>query len=249
MLVIPAIHLKQGECLEGKIASEGMLASHGLEDVAGRWFDRGFTCLQLIDMDGITDKEINFNLIQNLAFRFPNLTLQVSACISSQAEIETYCKAGIAPVVVELFGGLENTCETDSINMRHSPNSEMVEKWMKLAELFPRKLYFKINASSGSQVMDAVNLANRFSQASLAGFIFSPKVEGGDALDIDALSKFASLVTQPVYASGQLEDMDDVRALVAESGRGIAGVIVENAQINEGLNLLEAQAYCNEFKD
>jgi phosphoribosylformimino-5-aminoimidazole carboxamide ribotide isomerase len=62
-------------------------------------------------------------------------------------------------------------------------------------------------------------------------------------------------VTIPVIASCGIEDMDDIRALYAESHKGIVGIISasplipDDTQSKCSLDLLEAQAYCDEFED
>ena len=49
----------------------------------------------------------------------------------------------------------------------------------------------------------------------------------------------------PVIASGGVTNMDDIRALKAESHKGICGAITGRAIYEGTLTMAEAQAYCD----
>jgi phosphoribosylformimino-5-aminoimidazole carboxamide ribotide isomerase len=249
MLIIPAINIKNGQCVSvsNHQISDAKAYSDDLADVVGRWFDSGVKRLHLVDLDGALEGHaVNSELLCQIAFRFPNLSMQVSGGVRTLVDIETYLKAGLDYVV---------------LGTKAFEDPEFV---LKASSAFPGQIMISIDAKDGKVLLegrtkeadlDVLSFANKFDQSSIAGLIYSdisPLVYG---INIDAITKLASLVTIPVIASGGIEDMDDIRALYAESHKGIVGAISASVLVsarakgNGHLNLLEAQAYCDEFED
>lgn len=243
MLVIPAINIKNGVCVSVKSSQidDAKTYSDDLADTVGRWFDQGVERLHLVDLDGAqTGQTVNAELIKQVAFRFPNLSMQVSGGIRSVSDIEMYLKAGLDYVV---------------LGTKAFQDPEFVSK---ASLVFPGKLIVSIDSLDEKVLVDAraketdfdsLEFASQFDLPSLAYLILSDKSESVQGINIDYVAKIAARVTVPVLAAGGLEDMDDVRALFAESHKGIAGVISSSSLQEGSLKLNEAQDYCNEFED
>jgi phosphoribosylformimino-5-aminoimidazole carboxamide ribotide isomerase len=218
-----------------------------LADVVGRWFDSGSKRLHLVDLDGALEGHaVNSELLCQIAFRFPNLSMQVSGGIRTLVDIEKYLKAGFNYVVL-------------ATKVFEDP-----EFVLKASLAFPGQIMVSIDAKDGKILLDGrtkqtevdvINLAVSVDQPSIAGLIYSDTSSLVQGINIDAVAQLASLVTIPVIASCGIEDMDDIRALYAESHKGIVGIISasplipDDAQSKCSLDLLEAQAYCDEFED
>jgi len=243
MLIIPAINIKNGQCvaISNNQILEAQSYSDDPSDIVGRWFDKGVRRVHIIDLDGALEgRAVNAKLICQLAFRFPNLPMQVSGGICTLVEIEAYLNAGLDYV---------------ALGTKAFENSEFA---LKAAHAFPGQIMISIDAKGGKVLsnartktseLDVINFANTFDQASIAGIIYSDVLTDDQSINIDGAAKLASLLTVPLMVSGGIEDIDDVRALFAESHKGIMGAISESALRKGSLDFVEAQAYCDEFED
>ncbi len=243
MLIIPRIKIQNGQCVSFGNRQENTLDvySDDLADVVGRWFDKGIKRIHLLDLDGEEQgSPQNFELICQIAFRFPNLVIQVSGGISTLADIEKYLKSGIAFVTL-------------AANAFEAP-----EFIIKASNIYPQKILVSIDSKqgiivagkgSGPSNVDVINFASRFDQPNLAGLIYCEEPNFEYGINIDTVAQLAALLTIPVLVYGDIEDMDDITALYAESHKGLVGVICDS-ELNKGsLDLLEAQAYCDEFEN
>lgn len=243
MLIIPTIYIKHGQCvaLENHQIKHTSMYSDDVADTVGRWFDKGVKRLHLIDLDGALEGcAVNADLICQIAFRFPNFSMQVSGGIRSLTEIETYVKAGVDYIVLG----------TKAI--------EDPEFAVKASALFPGNIMVAIDALDGKVLCDgrekktdlnALHCASQLDQPSIAGLIYSDKSSSSQGINLDAISVMADTLGIPVMASLGVEDMDDIRALYAEAHKGISGVISERALREGHLDVLAAQQYCDEFED
>ena len=243
MLIIPAINIKSGQCVavSNYQINETKVYSDDIEDVVGRWFDKGIKRLHLIDLDGVIEgKPVNAGVISQLAFRFPNLSMQVSGGIRSLADIEMYLKAGLDYIVLGTLA---------------VQDPELV---IKASQALPAKIIVSIDALNGKVSsdgrtkktdLDAYSFVSHFDLPSMAGLIFSDTLSTVQGVNIDAVANLADSLSVPVMAMGGIEDMDDIRALFAESHKGIFGAISAEALRNGSLDFLEAQAYCDEFEE
>jgi phosphoribosylformimino-5-aminoimidazole carboxamide ribotide isomerase len=243
MLIIPVVNIKKGQCvsLTNDDIGASKVYSDDVADVVGRWFDKGAKRLHIVDLDGALEGcSVNAELICQVAFRFPNLEIQVSGGIRTLAEIETYFNAGVNFVALGAKAFLD---------------PEFV---IKASEVFPQRIMVSIDAKDSKLMLeartklselDAINFAHQFDQPGIAGLIYSEVSECSQGINIDSVAKLAALMTVPVIASGGIEDIDDIRALYAESHKGIRGAMSASALQMGNLDLIEAQTYCDEFED
>ena len=91
---------------------------------------------------------------------------------------------------------------------------------------------------------DVVDIAQRFEQDGVAAIIFTDIGRDGmmSRINLDACVQLAQAITIPVIASGGLKDLNDVKALCAVAGEGIAGAVTGRAIYEGALDLAEALA-------
>jgi len=65
-------------------------------------------------------------------------------------------------------------------------------------------------------------------------------------VNVQATVAMAQASSIPIIASGGVTNMDDIRALKAESHKGICGAITGRAIYEGTLTMAEAQAYCDQ---
>ena len=103
MLIIPAIDLKDGECVrlrQGRMEDSTVFAGSPV-DMAARWVAAGTRRLHLVDLNGaFAGEPVNGDVVTDIAKAFPNLPIQIGGGIRSGETIEAYLKAGVEYVII-----------------------------------------------------------------------------------------------------------------------------------------------------
>ena len=96
---------------------------------------------------------------------------------------------------------------------------------------------------------DAVDLALKFEDDGVEGIIFTDIRRDGmlNGLNLDATVEFARNLRIPVIASGGVTNLDDIRALCAVEGEGIAGAVTGRAIYEGTLDFKAAQSLADEL--
>lgn len=103
MLVIPAIDLKDGQCVRLKQGRMDDATSYGDDPVAmaARWVEAGARRLHLVDLNGAFEgKPVNGEAVTAIARAYPNLPIQIGGGIRSAETIEHYLSAGVSYVII-----------------------------------------------------------------------------------------------------------------------------------------------------
>ena len=103
MLIIPAIDLKDGECVrlrQGRM-EESTVFSEDPVAMASRWVDEGCRRLHLVDLNGaFAGKPINAEVVEAIAAAHPALPVQIGGGIRSLHTIEHYLDAGVESLII-----------------------------------------------------------------------------------------------------------------------------------------------------
>ena len=93
MLVIPAIDLKDGQCVrlrQGKM-NESTVFSDSPVDMAGHWVEQGAQRLHVVDLNGaFTGNLVNSEIVASIVESFPDLEVQIGGGIRTLKSIEFY---------------------------------------------------------------------------------------------------------------------------------------------------------------
>ena len=103
MLVIPAIDLKNGQCVrlrQGKMDETTVFSDDPVE-MAGHWLEQGAQRLHLVDLNGaFTGNLVNSEIVTSIVENFPDLQVQIGGGIRNLDSIKFYIEAGVSFVII-----------------------------------------------------------------------------------------------------------------------------------------------------
>ena len=102
MLVIPAIDLKDGQCVRLKQGRMEDASSYGDDPVAmaARWVEAGARRLHLVDLNGAFEgKPVNGDAVTAIARAYPNLPIQIGGGIRSAELAKRFANDGVSSIV------------------------------------------------------------------------------------------------------------------------------------------------------
>ena len=241
VLVIPAIDLKDGQCVrlrQGDMNDSTVFGSNPV-DFARHWVNQGARRLHLVDLNGaFAGTPVNAEIVTEIAKVLPDLPIQIGGGIRNGDTIELYLKAGVSYVII----GTKAVKEPAFV-------SEMCRQ-------FPGHIIVGLDAKAGLVATDgwaevsaikATELAQRFEGDGVESIIYTDIARDGmmKGVNIGATVAMAKASSIPVIASGGVTTIEDVKRLKLRSHYGISGAITGRAIYEGTLNLKKAQALCD----
>ena len=241
MLIIPAIDLKDGECVrlrQGHMDDSTVFSGKPV-DMAARWVDAGARRLHLVDLNGaFTGEPVNGEVVTEIAKAYPDLPIQIGGGIRSGETIEAYLKAGVEYVII----GTKAVKEPDFVT--------------EMCQQFPGHIIVGIDAKKGLVATDgwaevtevkAADLAKRFESDGVSAIVYTDIDRDGmmQGVNVEATVAMAQASSIPVIASGGITNMDDIVALNKVADQGILGAITGRAIYEGTLDVAEAQLVCD----
>jgi phosphoribosylformimino-5-aminoimidazole carboxamide ribotide isomerase len=241
MLIIPAIDLKDGECvrLRQGLMDDSTVFSDDPISVAQRWVDAGCRRLHLVDLNGaFAGEPVNGEVVTAIARTFPELPIQIGGGIRDLETIEHYVKAGVAYVIIG----------TSAVK-----DPEFVAQ---ACRAFPGKVIVGLDAKDGLVATDgwaevstvyASDLAVQFQSCGVSAIVYTDIARDGmmQGVNIGATLDMAKSSSIPIIASGGITNMGDIIALQAIADSGVCGAITGRAIYEGTLDVALAQAYCD----
>lgn len=242
MLIIPAIDLKDGECVRLKqgVMEDSTVFSDDPVAMAAKWVQAGCRRLHLVDLNGAFDgKPVNGEVVNAISKAYPKLPIQIGGGIRELSTIEAYLVAGVTYLI---------------IGTKAVKDPEFVTQACKE---FPGHIIVGLDAKEGLVATDgwanvsnikATELAKRFEQDGVSSIVYTDIARDGmmQGVNVEQTVAMAKASSIRVIASGGITNMDDIRALAAVSDSGICGAITGRAIYEGTLDVAEAQAYCDE---
>lgn len=244
MLLIPAIDLKDGQCVrlqQGEM-DRVTVFSDAPEQMAAHWMEQGARRLHLVDLNGaFAGKPVNNAAVKAiLAEVGDDMPVQIGGGIRDLETIERYLDMGLSYVIIGTAavknpGFLQDAC---------------VE--------FPGHIIVGLDAKDGKAATDGwskitghdvTDLAKKFEDYGVESIIYTDIGRDGmlQGINIDATVKLAQASIIPVIASGGLTNFADIDALCAVSREGVEGVICGRAIYSGDLDFAAAQARADEL--
>ena len=241
MLIIPAIDLKDGQCvrLRQGLMDDSTVFSDDPVAMAARWVEAGCRRLHLVDLNGaFAGEPVNGEVVTAIAAAYPDLPIQIGGGIRSLQTIEHYLRAGVSYVII---------------------GTRAVKEPAFVAEAcaaFPGKVIVGLDAKDGlvatdgwAEVSDAraTELAKRFEADGVSAIVYTDIARDGmmQGVNVQATVAMAEASSIPVIASGGITDIEDIRALLAVSDSGICGAITGRAIYEGTLDVAQAQRLCD----
>jgi len=244
MLIIPAIDLKDGQCVrlkQGEMDSATVFSSEPAV-MAKKWIDSGARRLHLVDLNGaFAGKPVNEAAIKAITDAVgEDIPVQLGGGIRDLDTIERYLEDGITYVIigsaaVKTPGFLHDACNAFPghiiVGLDAKDGKVAVDGWSKVTH------------------HDVVDLAQRFQDYGVEGVVYTDIGRDGmlSGVNIEATVKLAQALTIPVIASGGITNLDDIRALCAVEDEGIMGAITGRAIYEGTLDFVAAQKLADEL--
>ena len=240
MLVIPAIDLKDGQCVrlrQGRM-DDATVFSDDPVAMAAHWVAQGARRLHLVDLNGaFAGAPVNGDAVRAIARTQGAVPIQIGGGIRSADTIEAYLQAGVRYVIL----GTKAVTDPEFVS--------------RVCREFPDRIIVGIDARDGRVATEgwaeatevlAVDLARRFAADGVSAIVYTDIDRDGmlGGVNLDATLAVAAAGI-PVIASGGVTNLEDIRALRAVAGRGILGAITGRAIYEGTLDLAVAQAFCD----
>ena len=239
MLLIPAIDLKDGQCVrlvQGDM-NQSTTFSDQPEAMATRWLDAGARRLHLVDLNGaFAGKPKNLAAVKAILKAVDGrIPVQLGGGIRDLDTIEQYLDLGIHYMIIGTAaiknpGFLADACAAFPgqiiVGLDAKDGKAATDGWSKL---------------TGHEVGD---LAKKYEDLGVDSIIYTDIGRDGmlSGINIEATVKLAQASSIPVIASGGLSNMQDIENLCAVEDEGVTGVICGRAIYSGDLDFAAAQA-------
>jgi phosphoribosylformimino-5-aminoimidazole carboxamide ribotide isomerase len=217
MIAIPAVDLREGACVQlvgGSYAEERVRLTNPM-DVVRSWEYYGFHRLHLVDLDAATGHGSNLSLIRDILGE-ANVPVQVGGGVRSDERVEELLAAGAAQVIVGTRA-IEERDWLAELAQRH-PGQIIVACDVRERRVTTR-------GWAHTLPVDILDVVEELNGLPLGGLLVTAVHKEGQlrGTDLPLMEDVAESSQFPVYASGGVTSIDDLRAL---EHRGIAGAVV-----------------------
>ena len=241
MLLIPAIDLKDGQCVrlrQGRMDDSTVFSSDPVA-MAAHWKDQGARRLHIVDLDGaFAGVPRNGDLIRDMVAVMGDVPVQVGGGIRTEAIIEAYLDAGVQGLIL----GTKAVNEPDFLRA--------------MARAYAGKILLGLDARGGVVATEgwdketgiqALDFVRDITELPLAGIVYTDidrdgMMQGLNVASTLALAKAAQL---PVVASGGVTELADLQALkdaFVEDTALLLGAITGRAIYEGTLDVAAGQA-------
>lgn len=238
MLLIPAIDLKNGECVrlrQGRMEDATVFNGSPVQQ-AGEWLDAGAKRLHIVDLDGaFAGEPRNAGVIRDIAKAYPELPIQIGGGIRNRDIAAAYLDAGVQYVII----GSQAVKEPEFVDA--------------LCQEFPGHVIVGLDAKNGQVATEgwaevssvsAVELGKRFAGLGVESIVYTDIARDGmmQGFNAEATEELAQALDIPVVASGGIASLEDIRILKEIEPSGVCGAILGRSLYEGAFTLQEANA-------
>lgn len=239
MFIIPAIDIKNGQCVrlaQGDFDRVTVYANNPI-DVALAWAQKGAQLIHIVDLDGsVAGLPRNAGIILDIVKKV-NVPIQVGGGIRNMETIDYYLENGVVSVILGT-AALQDEELVRAAGKKHAG-----------------KIILGIDALDGQVAIQgwtrktqqsAVELAVRYENCGIKAIVYTDIKRDGmeTGVNIEATKALAMAVSIPVIASGGVATIADVEKLLAVKDCDISGVIIGRALYTGAISLEEAIDKC-----
>lgn len=217
MIAIPAVDLRDGACVQlvgGSFSQEKVRLENPVE-VARSWEHYGFQRLHVVDLDAATGRGSNIAVVRSLLFD-SGVPIHIGGGIRTGEQVEDMLEAGASRVVVGTRA-IEEPEWLAELSARH-PGEIIVA-----CDVRERKVTTR--GWAHTLPLDILDVVEELNSLPLGGLLVTAVHREGQmqGTDLPLMEDVAESSNFPVYASGGVTTMQDLRAL---EHRGMAGVVI-----------------------
>lgn len=235
MEVIPAIDLKNGQCVrlrQGRMEDSTVFSSDPVS-MALKWQDAGAMRLHVVDLDGaVKGSPANSRVISEIA-KALEIPVQLGGGVRNLTGLEKTLELGVDRVILGTLAVKDP------------------EAALKAAQANPGKVVIGIDAKNSQVATEGwtedskihfMDLAVRFDHDFVAAIVFTDIARDGmhSGVNLESTKELCQGVKVPVIASGGVHDLEDIRRLKPMEPLGLSGVITGRAIYEGTLDLVEA---------
>jgi phosphoribosylformimino-5-aminoimidazole carboxamide ribotide isomerase len=217
MIAIPAVDLRDGACVQlvGGSSGEARVRLGNPIDVVRSWEHYGFQRLHLVDLDAATGRGSNFPLIRDI-LADASVPVQVGGGVRTDERVEELLAAGASRVIVGTRALEEHDWLTE---LAHRHPGEI------LVACDVRERHVTTRGWAHTLPVDILDVVEELNGLPLAGLLVTAVHREGQlrGTDLPLMEDVAEASAFPVYASGGVTSVADLRAL---EHRGIAGAVI-----------------------
>ena len=235
MIIIPAIDLKEGQCvrLRQGIMADSTVYSDNPVEVAKKWEHMGADIIHVVDLDGaIAGKPVNRQIIKEIT-ESVEIRIQVGGGIRDLETVEEYIDMGVYRIVLGTIAIKNPLLVEDACNS------------------FPSQIAVGIDAKDGMVAIKgwtekteekAIDFAAELEDLGVSVIIYTDISRDGmlTGPNISAIKEMAMSLSIPLIASGGVSSMDDLMALHSLEDCGVEGAIVGKAIYTGDIDLKKA---------
>jgi phosphoribosylformimino-5-aminoimidazole carboxamide ribotide isomerase len=235
VLILPAIDLRGGQCVrlrQGDYARETVF-SPSPAALACHWVEQGAKFLHLVDLDGArAGRPVNGSSVRAIVAA-SGVPCQLGGGLRTEDDIREAFGWGVQRVVI-------------GTRALHDP------AWLEdLCHRYPGQIVLGIDAKQGRiatggwldvSERSALDVAQQCSGWPLAAIVYTDISRDGmlEGPNLEAMAQMRAAVSLPVFASGGVTTLADVRELAR---LGLAGCIIGRALYEERLKLADVLAF------
>lgn len=243
MLLIPAIDLKEGQCVrlrQGDFNQTTIFSDNPVEQ-AQKWVDAAARRLHLVDLDGACEgKPKNLEIIENIVKALPDIPVQVGGGIREFATIEHYLSIGIKYVII----GTKAVQDPDFVR--------------QACQKYPHHIIVGLDAKHDKLALDGwlnvsevtiIDFAKKLADFGVEAIVYTDIQRDGmmQGYNKQSTLDLAQAINIPVIASGGISDMTDIEALCNMEQAGVMGAIIGRALYEGSIDLTKAQALADKL--
>ncbi|NYT68305.1 1-(5-phosphoribosyl)-5-[(5-phosphoribosylamino)methylideneamino]imidazole-4-carboxamide isomerase [Pusillimonas noertemannii] len=244
MLLIPAIDLKDGQCVRLRQGDLGdaTIFSEAPASMAAQWLEQGARRLHLVDLNGaVAGTPKNQVAIKAILEEIDGeIPVQIGGGIRDLNTIERYLDIGLSYVIIGTAaikdpGFLRDACSAFPgniiVGLDARDGKVATDGWSKLTR------------------HDVIDIARKFEDYGCEAIIYTDIGRDGmlTGVNIESTVKLAQAVSIPVIASGGVTNLADIEALCAVEDEGIEGAILGRSIYEGTLDFAAAQDLADEL--
>jgi len=236
MIIIPAIDLKDGNCVrlkQGRMEDDTLFSTDPVE-MALNWQNQGARYMHLVDLNGaFAGEPVNREIIKKIVAAL-DIPCQLGGGIRDLETVKVYLELGLERVIL-------GTVAVE--------NPDLVRA---AAKTYPGRICVGIDARKGLVAtrgwaaetrVQALDLARGFEDCGVAAIIYTDILRDGMQIgvNLEETKALAQAISIPVIASGGIATIADIKGLLPLEKCGVTAAITGRALYDGTLDLGAAQ--------